>query len=379
MEAAKDALSGIGLLKYYAGDFGDGEESSLEYVAIVDTRANKVVSIEPHSWGPNSAQWNWQAVSVVVTDPDGNANEIQLRKVRQQRAAPRDDFWGFERPDAAPPRAAARAAAVAAAAAAAGACSIGCSVDARDQPDMTLFLASVRDPAEAELALAASADIVDLKDPGQGALGALSPDAIVACVKSIAARAPVSATIGDLPLKGDAVRAAMLATAALGVDYVKFGLFPDGDAARCLNQLKTVATRIRLIVVLFADALPGDRRRGACGQDRRARRDVRHHWARARGALPDHMSYMTLAGHIAAAKAEGLVVGLAGSLQARHVPSLLALAPDLLGFRGALCRAGDRAQTLDEGRLAAIRALIPERPRIWHEPDLADFAPQALC
>jgi hypothetical protein len=35
---------------------------------------------------------------VVVTDPDGNANEIQLRKVRQQRVAPRDDFWGaFDR------------------------------------------------------------------------------------------------------------------------------------------------------------------------------------------------------------------------------------------------------------------------------------------
>jgi tetratricopeptide (TPR) repeat protein len=95
----KDALSGIGLLKYYAGDFGDGEESSLEYVAIVDTRANKVISIEPGSWGPAAAQWNWQAVSVVVTDPDGNANEIQLRKVRQ-RAAPRDDFWGFDQPDA---------------------------------------------------------------------------------------------------------------------------------------------------------------------------------------------------------------------------------------------------------------------------------------
>ena len=97
----KDALSGIGLLKYYAGDFGDGEESSLEYVAIVDTRANKVVSIEPSSWGPAVAQWNWQAVSVVVTDPEGNANEIQLRKVKQRAAPSRDDFWGFERPDAA--------------------------------------------------------------------------------------------------------------------------------------------------------------------------------------------------------------------------------------------------------------------------------------
>jgi hypothetical protein len=93
----KDALSGIGLLKYYAGDFGEGEDSSLEYVAILDTRANKVVSIEPHSWGSNPAQWNWQAVSVVVTDPDGNANEIQLRKVRQRAPAQRDDFWGFER------------------------------------------------------------------------------------------------------------------------------------------------------------------------------------------------------------------------------------------------------------------------------------------
>lgn len=91
----KDALSGIGLLKYYAGDFGDGE--GLEYVAIIDTRANKVVSIEPHSWGATPAQWNWQAVSVVVTDPDGNANEIQLRKVRQKAPVARDDFWGFER------------------------------------------------------------------------------------------------------------------------------------------------------------------------------------------------------------------------------------------------------------------------------------------
>jgi tetratricopeptide (TPR) repeat protein len=93
----KDALSGIGLLKYYAGDLGEGEDSSLEYVAIVDTRANKVISIEPHAWGSTPAQWNWQAVSVVVTDPDGNANEIQLRKARPKPQAPRDDFWSFDR------------------------------------------------------------------------------------------------------------------------------------------------------------------------------------------------------------------------------------------------------------------------------------------
>jgi dihydroneopterin aldolase len=236
----------------------------------------------------------------------------------------------------------------------------------------------VRDPAEAELALHAGADIVDLKDPARGALGALAPDVIAACVKRIAAGAPVSATIGDLPLTGDAVRAAVLATAALGVDYVKLGLFPDGDAARCLTRLKTAATRTRLIVVLFADALP---KVDAIGLAARigAHGVMFDTMGKDAGSLTDHMSYMTLAGYIAAAKADGMVVGLAGSLTARHVPSLLALAPDLLGFRGALCPAGDRAQALDEERLASIRALIPERPRIFHEPNLADLAPQALC
>lgn len=78
----RGALTGIGLLKYDAGIVGDSED--LQYVAIIDTRANKVVSIEPHAWGDKPAQWNWQAVSVVVTDPDGHANEITLRQTRQR-------------------------------------------------------------------------------------------------------------------------------------------------------------------------------------------------------------------------------------------------------------------------------------------------------
>lgn len=90
------ALSGIGLLKYYAGNLA--EDGDLEYVAIVDTRANSVVSIEPERWGEKPATWTWQAVSVVVTDPDGHSNEVALRKVRERStpvARRQDDgFWG---------------------------------------------------------------------------------------------------------------------------------------------------------------------------------------------------------------------------------------------------------------------------------------------
>jgi tetratricopeptide (TPR) repeat protein len=109
----REALSGIGLLRYYAGDLGDGESMAAEYVAIINTRSNQVVSIEPYSWGTAAAQWNWQAASVVVTDPDGNANEVMLGKPRPKpSAAPvarNDDSFFDQGPFARSDRAARRA------------------------------------------------------------------------------------------------------------------------------------------------------------------------------------------------------------------------------------------------------------------------------
>jgi tetratricopeptide (TPR) repeat protein len=90
----KNALAGVGLLRYYAGDLGEGQDMSLEYVAIVDTYSNKVISIEPYSWGPTAAEWTWAEVSVVVKDPEGNANEIKLRKPKLRPVA--RDEWGFD-------------------------------------------------------------------------------------------------------------------------------------------------------------------------------------------------------------------------------------------------------------------------------------------
>ena len=83
----KDALRGIGLLRYYAGDLSEGQDQSLVYVAIVDLWANKVISIEPYSWGPTAAEWTWAGASVVVKDPEGNANEIKLRKPKPKPVA----------------------------------------------------------------------------------------------------------------------------------------------------------------------------------------------------------------------------------------------------------------------------------------------------
>src|ERR1700758_3746331 len=70
---------------------------------------------------------------------------------------------------------------------------------------MIRMLASVRNLDEARDAAGAGADLIDLKEPGAGALGAVSAPQIARIVHSLRAeypRLPISAAIGDL-LPGD--------------------------------------------------------------------------------------------------------------------------------------------------------------------------------
>ena len=121
---------------------------------------------------------------------------------------------------------------------------------------MTRMLASVTGPAEAEIAIAGGVDIVDLKDPSAGALGAVSLDVVKETVASVAGRRPVSAVAGDLPMEPARIRAAALALAATGVDFVKIGFFPSTEGPDCAAALADAAKEVRLIGVLFADLDP---------------------------------------------------------------------------------------------------------------------------
>ncbi len=228
---------------------------------------------------------------------------------------------------------------------------------------MTLFLASIRDADEAEIALRAGADLIDLKEPRNGALGAVPHEAVsavLAQVKSAAGEGVMtSATVGDLPMQPELLGAAIRQTAALGVDYVKFGITGEGDAESCLAALEPLAKEAKLIVVLFADALPKcdamtvAAKIGAAGV-------MLDTSAKGQGSLLDYLHLASLRRFIAAGRAQGLTVGLAGSLRSYHVPYLLALEPDIIGFRGALCEGGKREAHLSEQACRAIRELIPK-------------------
>ncbi|MGA7981206.1 MAG: (5-formylfuran-3-yl)methyl phosphate synthase [Chromatiaceae bacterium] len=222
---------------------------------------------------------------------------------------------------------------------------------------MTRLLASVTDLEEAATAIRSGADIIDLKDPSRGALGALPPKVVRAIVKHIAGCLPVSATIGDLPADPMLLAKAIRETAATGVDYVKVGFFTNEKLVACLQGIAELTPHHAIIAVLFADRSPPlqDLVLFASAGFTGVMLDTADKKA---GRLLDHASLCRLERFVARARSLSLLTGLAGSLRLEDVPMLLPLSPDYLGFRGALCRKTDRMQRVDADRLAAIRRAV---------------------
>jgi (5-formylfuran-3-yl)methyl phosphate synthase len=218
------------------------------------------------------------------------------------------------------------------------------------------MLASVRSAEEALFALQAGADLIDVKEPSEGTLGAVSPEILRAIVATVGGRRPVSATVGDLPPDVERLRRAARRNADCGANFVKIGMFEQPFEPSRFRALPP-ATGVPLIAVLFADRSPPLQ----VAADLAA-----HGWHgvmldtadKAAGSLRDWTDQDWLADFVHQARSAGLLVGLAGSLREDDVRPLAALGPDYLGFRGALCAEADREECLDPDRVRAIRALL---------------------
>jgi dihydroneopterin aldolase len=239
-----------------------------------------------------------------------------------------------------------------------------CSAADHEVTAMTLFLASVTNAREAEIAISGGADLIDFKDPTKGAFGALEAERVRSGVAAVAGRRPTSAVTGNLPMDAHSLALAVKSMAEAGVDYVKIGFFQDPRRADCIASLAPLAAATKLIGVIFADEPPTPElveRLAAAGFHGAmldtARKDA--------GRLFDHRDPASLADFVAACRAKGLLAGLAGSLEPPDVPRLLPLRPDILGFRSALCPAADRKAGVDLEAVSLIRGLIPidERSR----------------
>ena len=231
---------------------------------------------------------------------------------------------------------------------------------------MTGFLASVSSVDEAQLVRSLGADIIDLKDPARGALGALHEDSVRAIVSLPDKNTMLSATVGDLPAYAAELEAAVTGMHGCGVDIVKVGVFDRTISPFMLSVLDRLAGRgISIVLVFFAELYPSDinfrrlRRGGITGV-------MLDTCEKANGNLRDKLDDGTLAEFVRKAGRAGLLTGLAGSLTREDIPPLLRIGPDYLGFRGALCKQHQRTSQIDAAKVTEIRELIPVKSFVRH-------------
>ncbi|MCX6695090.1 MAG: (5-formylfuran-3-yl)methyl phosphate synthase [Candidatus Altiarchaeota archaeon] len=223
------------------------------------------------------------------------------------------------------------------------------------------FLVSPRDAREAIEAISGGADIIDIKNPREGSLGANFPWAIKEIVSLRKGSMEFSATVGDLPNLPGTASLAALGAASCGVDYVKAGLYGVKDAKEAsfmcdavVKAVKGFDRNIKVVIAGYADYLNvgsispkelpeiASRTKADYVMIDTARKDGR--------TLLDHMDEADLRDFTKKAHDKGLKVALGGSLDKTHVQMLKKIGVDVLGVRGAVCD-GDRMN----GSISAVK------------------------
>lgn len=225
---------------------------------------------------------------------------------------------------------------------------------------MTGMLASVRNLEEAKLVYQGGADIIDLKEPNQGALGATPLTEIHRVVDDLWEKCIISATIGDLPADAAEINKQIMQTAETGVDYVKVGMFSERHIETCLPSLIHCTNKgIAIIAVFFADMEFDVDYAINVASSARLKGVMLDTARKGSGSLIVHKNILQLEYFVNRANQKDLLTGLAGSLSIEDVPNLLKASPDYIGFRTALCDNNIRIGSLNNQAIQSVRNSIP--------------------
>jgi len=221
------------------------------------------------------------------------------------------------------------------------------------------LLVSVRNLAEARIAYGGGADIVDVKEPANGPLGAATHAVLREIADELRGKVSLSAALGEWepglsPRMGEDVR-------AMGYERVKFGP----------SRLKSVEEwwmMSGMVAVAYADPL-----------DARVSPESVLEWGIAHGSGTFLIDTFDKSGGTSLgilgidrlrklrqrAAAEEVRFALAGGVTARDIQRYAGvLRPDWFAVRGAACRDGVRGAEIDPDRVAALRRLIDEESAI---------------
>jgi uncharacterized protein (UPF0264 family) len=226
------------------------------------------------------------------------------------------------------------------------------------------LLVSVTDAAEARLAVAGGVDIVDVKNPAEGSLGAPAPGVVEQVRREVPAELPVSVALGDLPALPGTAALAAVGAARSGAAYVKVGLWGASTADEAVAVLRAaLAGGVPVIAGAYADAervdTPplGPRSLVAVARAAGIAGCLLDTAVKDGRGLLEWLDPEALAALVAEAHEAGLAVALAGALRAEDLPVIRDTGADIAGVRSAACRDGRRTAPIDPQRIARLREL----------------------
>ena len=228
-------------------------------------------------------------------------------------------------------------------------------------------LISPKDEFEATEAVNGGADIIDVKNPIEGSLGANFPWVIRRIRNLVPSSIEVSATIGDFPHLPGSASLAALGAAVSGANYVKVGLKGSKTRGDAIFLMRHVARTVReydkqtkVVLAGYADferastldpfLLPEVARSACCDVVM-----VDTFMKDGRG-LFDFMDKAACTRFVEEGHARNLDVALAGSIKLPEIPLLKRVGADIVGIRGAACSHGDRVTGTIQAE--SVRALM---------------------
>jgi len=228
---------------------------------------------------------------------------------------------------------------------------------------MTGLLVSVRSAAEAATALAGGADVIDVKEPSRGALGAADPSTWLEILQTVGGKAVISAALGEWTDESVVELGAQTA----GFRFAKVGLsnWSDDGPLQWTKLRQRIPADVTLVPVVYADSRVAgwpslsEALRTAAGLARDAKSsliliDTYH---KNSLTLLDFVSLAQLREILYEAAARRMAVALAGSLAEQAIEKLLPLKPAYIGVRGAACLGG-RAGAIDLARVKSLARLV---------------------
>ncbi len=228
---------------------------------------------------------------------------------------------------------------------------------------------------EAQEAIAGGADIIDIKNPAEGGLGANFPWVIRQIKQITPKNLEVSCTLGEVGNFPGSVSLAAYGAASLGTDYIKVGLFGIKTPQEAVFLLQNVNraskecnSKIKVAVAGYADA----EKIGAIDPllipeiAHKSRVDVAMVDTSAKDGknLFDHLTVEQLKKFVELSHGLGLQAALAGSLRKQDLAKVYDLGADIAGLRGAACTNSNRVT----GQIT--RELVAELVQVVRQVDM---------